>query len=91
MTYLSKTKKIEIFETTFDNSTLKCIKVLNHSEDQVNLKDQAMIKLNSQIKVIEKKIVEQEFEVKDLTEKAKGILKSGDKEVLKKFKCLILI
>ena len=83
--YLWKTKKIEIFETTFHNSTLKCIKLLNHSEDQVNLKDQAMMKLNSQIKVIEKRIDEQEIEVKELTDKAKEIMKSGDKEVFKYF------
>lgn len=82
--YLSKTKKIEIFETTFDNTTIKCIKLLNHAEDQVNLKDQAMIKLNSQIKIIERRIVDQELEVKELTDKAKGIMKSGDKEVIKK-------
>jgi len=40
-----------------------------------------MIKLNSQIKVIERQIVEQEFEVKELTDKAKGIMKAGDREV----------
>jgi len=79
--YLSKTKNIEIFETTFDNTTLKCIKLLNHSDDQVNLKDQALVKLNSQIKVIEKRIFEQELEIKELTEKAKQTLKEKDKEV----------
>ncbi len=47
----------------------------------MNLKDQAMIKLNSRIKVIERQIVEQEFEVKELTDKAKGIMKAGDREV----------
>ena len=81
MLYLSKIKKIEIFETTFDSTNIKCIKLLNNSDDQVNIKDQALIKLNSQIKVIEKRIFEQEFEVKDLTEKAKLIVKGGDKEV----------
>jgi len=80
--YLTKTKKIEIFETSFDESIIKCIKVLNHSEDQVNLKDQAIIKLNSQLKVIERRILEQELEVKELTLNAKNILKGGDKEVI---------
>lgn len=81
MYYLSKTKKIELFETSFDESIISCIKVLNHSDDQVNIKDQAIIKLNSQLKIIERRISEQELEVKELTLNAKNILKGGDKEV----------
>lgn len=60
---------------------MKCIKILYKNDQEVTIKDQALVKLNSQINNLEKKILEQENEITELTKKAKIVMKLGDKEV----------
>jgi len=82
LTYLSKKLKIIIFENTKDKINTKCIKViLSQKDKEIDLKDQAIIDLNMQIRSIEKKINEFEKESNLLTITAKNLVKNKEKDV----------
>ena len=78
--YLDKIKKISIFKIQEGHFNLECIKLLTNINDTVNDKDKTIIKIILSIEKVERKIVEIEKIINDLTEKAKNCLKANDRK-----------
>ena len=78
--YLDKIKKISIFKIQVGHFNLECIKLLTNINDTVNDKDKTIIKIILSKEKVERKIIEIEKIINDLTEKAKNCLKANDRK-----------
>ena len=79
LTFLSKIKKIVLFDIELNNKMIQCIKVLKNENDNVSEKDNAVAKLLLQIESLEKQISDLQLKTDKCMLMAKNKLKSGDK------------
>lgn len=79
LTYLAKTKRIEMFKISLESGEVECIKLLRDPKDTVTNKDKAAIQIILQIDNLNKKIEELDEIIIKLRGKAKDCLKNKNK------------
>ena len=78
--YLDKIKKIILFNVEASNKNLEFIKLTKSISDVVTNKDEAIAKTLSQMELLEKRNAETEKKIQQITEKAKALIKKGNKQ-----------
>jgi len=78
--YLSKIKKVILFNIEANNKNLEFIKLTKSVSDIVTNKDEAIAKTLSQMELLEKRNSEYEKKIEQITEKAKAQIKKGNKQ-----------
>ena len=78
--YLDKIKKINLFKIVSNNKNLEFIKLPKNPKDPISNKDEAMAKILSEVELLEKRNSETEKKIDQLTEKARGYIKKGNKQ-----------
>ena len=78
--YLSKIKKVILFNIEANNKTLEFIKLTKTVSDTVTNKDEAIAKTLSQMELLEKRNSEYEKKIEQITDKAKAQIKKGNKQ-----------
>ena len=78
--YLSKIKKVILFNIEANNKNLEFIKLTKTVSDTVTNKDEAIAKTSSQMELLEKRNSEYEKKIEQITDKAKAQIKKGNKQ-----------
>ena len=78
--YLSKIKKVILFNIEANNKNLEFIKLTKTVSDTVTNKDEAIAKTLSQMELLEKRNSEYEKKIEQITDKAKAQIKKGNKQ-----------
>jgi len=78
--YLSKIKKVILFNIEANNKNLEFIKLTKTVSDTVTNKDEAIVKTLSQMELLEKRNSEYEKKIEQITDKAKAQIKKGNKQ-----------
>ena len=78
--YLSKIKKVMLFNIEANNKNLEFIKLTKTVSDTVTNKDEAIAKTSSQMELLEKRNSEYEKKIEQITDKAKAQIKKGNKQ-----------
>ena len=78
--YLSKIKKVILFNIEANNKNLEFIKLTKTVSDMVTNKDEAIAKTLSQMELLEKRNSEYEKKIEQITDKAKAQIKKGNKQ-----------
>ena len=83
--YLEKIKKINLFNIVSNNKNLEYIKIPKSPTEPITTKDEAIAKTLSEIELLEKRNAEYEKKIEQMTEKAKALIKKGNKQGAKTF------
>ena len=83
--YLEKIKKINLFNIDSNNKNLEFIKIPKTPTEPITTKDEAVAKTLSEIELLEKRNAEYEKKIEQMTEKAKALIKKGNKQGAKTF------
>ena len=78
--YLSKIKKVILFNIEANNKNLEFVKLTKTVSDTVTNKDEAIAKTLSQMELLEKRNSEYEKKIEQITDKAKAQIKKGNKQ-----------
>ena len=78
--YLSKIKKVILFNIEANNKNLEFIKLTKTVSDTVTNKDEAIAKTSSQMELLEQRNSEYEKKIEQITDKAKAQIKKGNKQ-----------
>ena len=85
LTYLTKTKKIEMFKIQQEAGEIECIKLLRDPKDTVTSKDRATIQILLQIESLSKRIDELDSIMTSLRAKAKESLRNKNRNGAKQY------
>ena len=84
LVFLTKIKKIALFDIVSNNKIIQCIKILKTENDIVTEKDEAVAKLLLQIETLEKQIDDLQLKADKYKLMAKNKLKANDKVMAKR-------
>lgn len=83
LTFLSKIKRIGLFEIGYDKEKVQCIKLYRNEDDSITKQDEAKMSLSLQIDALNKKSEDIQAKIKEVHEKSKECLKKGEREMAK--------